>query len=102
MSTKGLLVVIASLTLGLASDAYASKPVHAACGQTITADTTLNSDLTNCTGPGITIGADDITLDLNGHTITGKGKGVASTTSPATTGSRSRTARSTTSWRALP
>jgi len=76
MSTKGLLVVIASLTLGLASDAYASKPVHAACGQTITADTTLNSDLTNCTGPGITIGADDITLDLNGHTITGKGKGV--------------------------
>jgi hypothetical protein len=76
MSAKGLLVIVASLTLGFASDAYASKAVHASCGQTITADTTLDSDLTKCTGPAIRIGADDITLDLNGHTITGKGKGV--------------------------
>jgi hypothetical protein len=76
MSTNGLLVIVASLTLGFASDAYASKAVHASCGQTITADTTLESDLTKCTGPAIRIGADDITIDLNGHTITGKGKGV--------------------------
>jgi large repetitive protein len=76
MSTKCLLVIVASLALGFASDAYASKAVHASCGQTITADTTLDSDLTKCTGPAIRIGADDITLDLNGHTITGKGKGV--------------------------
>jgi hypothetical protein len=75
MSAKGLLVIVASFTLGFASDAYASKPVHASCGQTITADTTLDSDLTKCSGPGITIGADDITLDLNGHTISGKAKG---------------------------
>ncbi|HMJ94275.1 MAG TPA: right-handed parallel beta-helix repeat-containing protein [Thermoleophilaceae bacterium] len=76
MSTKCLLVIVASLTLGFASDAYASKAVHASCGQTITADTTLESDLTKCSGPGIRIGADDITLDLNGHSITGKGKDV--------------------------
>jgi large repetitive protein len=76
MSTKCLLVIVASLALGFASDAYASKAVHASCGQTITADTTLDSDLTKCTGPAIRIGADDITLDLNGHSITGKGKGV--------------------------
>jgi large repetitive protein len=75
MSTKCLLVIVASLTLGFASDAYASKAVHVGCGQTITADTTLDSDLTKCSGPGITIGADGITLDLNGHTIEGKGKG---------------------------
>jgi parallel beta-helix repeat protein len=75
MSAKGLVVIVASFTLGFASDSYAAKPVDAGCGQTITADTTLDSDLTKCSGPGITIGADGITLDLNGHTIDGKGKG---------------------------
>jgi parallel beta-helix repeat protein len=41
------------------------------CGDTITADTTLHADLSNCPGDGLTIGADNITLDLNGHTIDG-------------------------------
>jgi parallel beta-helix repeat protein len=41
------------------------------CGDTITADTTLDSDLLDCPNNGIVIGADDITLDLNGHTIDG-------------------------------
>ncbi len=47
-----------------------------ACGDTITADTTLDSDLTDCPSNGIVIGADGITLDLNGHTISGNGKPV--------------------------
>jgi parallel beta-helix repeat protein len=72
----GALLTAIALSLALAPGAYASKPVHASCGQTITADTTLDSDLTKCAGPAIRIGADDITLDLNGHTITGKGNGV--------------------------
>jgi parallel beta-helix repeat protein len=42
---------------------------HVSCGDTITADTTLDSDLVDCPNNGIVIGADDITLDLNGHTI---------------------------------
>lgn len=41
------------------------------CGDTITQDTTLHRNLTNCDGDGLVIGADDITLDLNGHTIDG-------------------------------
>ena len=41
------------------------------CGATITADTTLHHDLTDCAGNGLVIGADDITLNLNGHTIDG-------------------------------
>ncbi len=41
------------------------------CGQTITADTTLNGDLLDCPGDGLVIGADDVTLDLNRHTIYG-------------------------------
>jgi parallel beta-helix repeat protein len=47
-----------------------------ACGDTITADTTLDRDLTGCASNGIVIGADDITLDLNGHTVTGNGRSV--------------------------
>jgi parallel beta-helix repeat protein len=44
---------------------------HVECGDTITEDTTLDSDLTNCHPYGVVIGADDITLDLGGHTIDG-------------------------------
>ena len=41
------------------------------CGDMITADTTLDADLLDCPNNGIVIGADGITLDLNGHTIDG-------------------------------
>jgi parallel beta-helix repeat protein len=44
------------------------------CGATITTDTTLDTDLVNCPNNGVVIGADDITLDLNGHTISGDGE----------------------------
>ena len=43
------------------------------CGDTITTDTTLDSDLVDCPTNGIVIGADNVTLDLNGHTIDGDG-----------------------------
>ena len=41
------------------------------CGDTITRDTTLRHDLTDCVGNGLVIGADNIKLDLNGHTLDG-------------------------------
>lgn len=44
-----------------------------ACGDTITTDTTLYADLVDCPSNGLVVGADDITLDLNGHTIDGDG-----------------------------
>lgn len=37
----------------------------------LTQDTTLDSDLVNCPGHGVVIGASGITLDLAGHTIDG-------------------------------
>jgi parallel beta-helix repeat protein len=46
---------------------------HVSCGDEITTDITLDSDLLDCPNNGIVIGADDITLDLNGHTIDGDG-----------------------------
>ena len=41
------------------------------CGEVITVDTTLAGDLVDCPDEGLVIGADDITLDLDGHTIDG-------------------------------
>jgi hypothetical protein len=46
---------------------------HVDCGDTITTDTTLDSDLLDCPNNGIVIGADDVTLDLNGYTVDGDG-----------------------------
>ena len=47
---------------------------HVACGDVITQDTTLDSNLT-CPDRGPTIAASNITLDLAGHAITGPGSG---------------------------
>ena len=43
------------------------------CGETTTTDTVLHHNLVNCPNNGIVIGADNITLDLNYHTIDGDG-----------------------------
>jgi parallel beta-helix repeat protein len=55
--------------LALSGGQAVASPVS--CGDTIMTDTKLEADLTNCPGVGIVIGAEDITLDLNGHTIDG-------------------------------
>jgi parallel beta-helix repeat protein len=67
----GALLVATTFAFVSASGAEAKKPVTVSCGETITSDTTLANDLTDCPQDGIVIGADDITLDLNGHTIDG-------------------------------
>ncbi|HEX5618397.1 MAG TPA: right-handed parallel beta-helix repeat-containing protein [Solirubrobacteraceae bacterium] len=54
-----------------------AAPANAAqlhCGSTITKSTTLTQDITDCPGVGLRIGADDITLDLNGHTVAAAAK----------------------------
>ena len=68
------LVIFALAVVGLMAfgDSQASAS-HVSCGDTITADTTLDSDLVNCPNNGIVIGADDVTLHLNGHLIDGDG-----------------------------
>jgi parallel beta-helix repeat protein len=67
-------MILALVVAGfLAFGADQARASHVGCGATISSDTQLDSDLTNCPGNGIVIGADDITLDLNGHTINGDG-----------------------------
>jgi parallel beta-helix repeat protein len=63
-----LALVVAGFTVLGSGQAVAS---HVSCGDTITTNTTLDSNLLNCPNNGIVIGADNITLDLNGHTIDG-------------------------------
>jgi hypothetical protein len=59
---------IAALLVLSVGSALAS---HVSCGDTITQDTTLDSDLIDCPSNGIVIGASNITLDLGGHLIDG-------------------------------
>jgi parallel beta-helix repeat protein len=68
-------LVVAALFGPGSSQALASQ---VSCGATITIDTKLTSDLVNCPNNGIVIGADNITLDLNGHTVSGDGTPFAS------------------------
>src|SRR5215216_7291731 len=63
--------VVALVALSGAEAAGQGQPK---CGDKITADTTLHRDLVNCPNNGILIDADNVTLDLNGHTIDGDGK----------------------------
>lgn len=41
------------------------------CGQEVTRSITLQHDLGPCAGDGLVVTADDVTVDLNGHTILG-------------------------------
>jgi large repetitive protein len=54
---------------GLGSTATAA-PVG--CGSVITQSTTLTTDIGPCNQGGLVIGADNVTLDLGGHTVFGK------------------------------
>ena len=60
----------------------------ASCGQVVTQDVTLTSDLNCDNGDGLIVGAPGITINLNGYSITGpQGGGVANPTTTADSGS---------------
>ncbi|MDQ4091554.1 MAG: right-handed parallel beta-helix repeat-containing protein, partial [Actinomycetota bacterium] len=62
----GVVLLIGSTGFGTVAHA-----ATVACGQVITQDTVLDTDVGPCPGNGIIIGASNITLDLGGHTIFG-------------------------------
>jgi parallel beta-helix repeat protein len=62
----------ATIIVPTTAEAAAAWPAKVSCGATITADTRLTHDVVGCPGNGIIIGADHITLDLAGHTISGR------------------------------
>ena len=68
-----LILALVGVVLVAMSGTEAAGQGQPQCGDTITTDTTLHHNLANCPHDGIVIGADNITLDLNGHTIDGDG-----------------------------
>jgi hypothetical protein len=71
-----ILVAVAALALmpflvAAKSSAGASKRVALTCGQTVTTSVTLTADITGCGGDGLIVGANGITINLNGHLISG-------------------------------
>src|SRR5919201_4102379 len=74
MRMLGLSVIVAvALSVGVGSASGQASGPQPSCGDTITVSTRLVADLVNCPNNGLVIGADDITLDLNGHVIDGDG-----------------------------
>jgi hypothetical protein len=71
---RRLLLAFVTITVVLATEPAQSQV--SSCGATITTSTTLSTDLICPTGYGLHIGANGITLDLNGHTIAGGGSAV--------------------------
>jgi parallel beta-helix repeat protein len=69
-----VLAIVSIFALPAAPPALGAKAkVH--CGDTITKDTKLHRNLVGCPGDGLVVGAANVTIDLNGHRITGLGKG---------------------------
>lgn len=64
--------VLGILVIGIATatDA-AAAPVTLTCGSVVTQDTVLAGDVGPCPMNGITIGASNVTLNLNGHQVLG-------------------------------
>lgn len=65
-----LALTCTGVTAGSVAAAAGQQP-H--CGSVVTRSTVLTRDLTGCPSNGLVIGADSITLDLNGHTVDGDG-----------------------------
>jgi hypothetical protein len=72
MRMLGLSLIVAmALSVGVSSASGQAGGPQPSCGDTITVSTKLAKDLVNCPNNGVVIGADDITLDLNGHVVDG-------------------------------
>ena len=66
----GGLLLVAPMSLGIGNGAQVDG--GNLCGTIITTDLKLTQDM-SCTGGGLTVGANGVTINLNGHTIAGSG-----------------------------
>jgi parallel beta-helix repeat protein len=68
-----LLVAVAATTFLVLPGGAGSAALS--CGTTVTQSIVLTQDLAGCPGNGIVIRADGVTIDLNGHSLSGTGAG---------------------------
>lgn len=71
VSSMTAVVMLAGCLWGISQSASAQPSSDVRCGATITTNTTLHHDLIDCANQGLVVGADNLTLDLNGHKIDG-------------------------------
>jgi large repetitive protein len=64
------ILTLAAWVVPVAAQAAPASTV-VTCGQTLTSSTRLANSLVSCAGDGLVIGADNITVDLAGHSISG-------------------------------
>jgi hypothetical protein len=67
----GVLSASALAVGGMVALAGPASAVTLNCGDTVTSSVTLSNDVGPCTGNGLIIGADNVTLNLGGHTVSG-------------------------------
>lgn len=70
---SGILIMVC--LVGTVNAANCGGTVPCNCGDTVTSDYVMTGDLTSCTGNGLSIGTDSITIDCSGYTISGSGSG---------------------------
>jgi parallel beta-helix repeat protein len=70
-----LLALLAFAFTGLVSPTKAKAQGGLYCGAFVTQNVTLQHDIYGCVQGGITIAKSGVTVDLNGHSITGLGEG---------------------------
>src|SRR5215467_5390663 len=79
ISLRRVFLLAAVLTLMavviVALGATSARADGVVCGQVVTSDLTLTTDLIGCPGDGLIVEA-NVTVNLNGHTIRGSGQGV--------------------------
>lgn len=68
-------IQLAVVVVGVAGTLVGFTPAEAAppvgCGSVIRTNTTLTADVGPCSSGGLVVGASNVTLDLNGHTVSG-------------------------------
>jgi parallel beta-helix repeat protein len=75
MASRRVLSVVAAVGMWAGTTLAVAGPAAAVvvgCGQTITKSTVLTADVGPCPNNGIVVGANNITLDLNGHRVFGR------------------------------
>ncbi len=72
--SAALLITILSTIAFTSISIQNIEPANAqSCGSTVTSSVVVTSDLLGCSGDGLIVGADNIIIDLDGHTISGSG-----------------------------
>jgi hypothetical protein len=73
--TRGLVAAVGAAAVIATASASAAESDVIGCGTVITDSVTLTHDLAGCAGDGLVISADNVTLDLGGHSLGGTGTG---------------------------